>query len=296
METTPEVSLIVPTLGKRPSLTRALESALAQDFSSLEILMVDDSPAPGEWRERPEWKKYLADPRVRVVGFHQGRGCAAAKNAGWQAARGRWICYLDDDNACLPDRVSAQHALAVATGSPVVLCGLEYRIRERRRIRQVDQSAFRDDELLLEAVPDTNVIFHSREAGSRWDESLGTVDDACLFHSLVREFGLREVPNVARPLVIYEVHAGERANRDFTRHYRGQRRLLVSASRAYGDRAHRIMRLRILLSFEKFRSGNWSRLLGRSCRLLREGGGREWRVVANVVGSRTPLIRRWMIG
>lgn len=291
----PAVSLILPTQGTRASLLAALRSARAQDFRSFEIVVVDDSVDGADWAQRPELAACLADPRVRVVPFNQGRGCAAAKNAGWRAARGDWLCYLDDDNEYLPGKIAAQHALAASSGKPLVLCGLEVRIASRRRIKQSNRNSYSGDEMLLDTLPDTNVLLHRRDVLARWDEELGTVDDACLFHAIVRERQLSSVPNVPQALVIYHAHGGERANRDLERLYRGERRLLVRWVRNYSANARRVFLLRVLLSFCKFETGRSGRLVARGWRLLRLGGLREWRVVANAVGLKLPVVRRWMV-
>ena len=291
----PEVSLILPTQGTRVSLLAALRSALAQDFASFELVVVDDSVGESDWSRSPEIAVCLADPRVRLVPFHQARGCAAAKNAGLRAARGRWVCYLDDDNEYRPEKIRAQHATAVATGSPIALCGIEFRANGRRRLRQVHATRFAGDELLLAAHADTNVLFHQRESAPAWDESLGTVDDACLFQALITEHRVTSVPNVPQPLVIYHAHGGERANRGFERLYRGQRRLIVRWSRGYTTRARRVLLLRALVAFCKFETGRWGRLASRGRALVHVGGWGEWRVVANAAGVKLPLVRRWMV-
>lgn len=292
---TPEVSLILPTQGVRPSLAAALRSALAQDVAGFEVVVVDDSVTGPSWRGQPALTALLADPRVKLVARHRGAGCAAAKNAGWSAAAGHWICYLDDDNTMAPDRVAAQLGLAKSSGSPVVLCGFTVVAGGRRRQRQTAATSFRGDALLLEASPDTNVIFHRRDAAVRWDEELGTVDDACLFQALVRHHGLTSVPNVPRPLVTYFAHGGVRANRGRERFYRGQRRLLVRWSRGYSRAARRLLLLRSLVALTKYRAGGWRQWAARGCRLLREGGLAEWRRVANAAGVKIPLLRRWLV-
>jgi glycosyltransferase involved in cell wall biosynthesis len=291
----PSVSLIIPTTGERPSLVAALRSALAQDMPGLEIVLVDDARTAA-WTSSPAFAPLLADPRVRVARSGRRAGCAAAKNVGLAAARGEWVCYLDDDNEYRAGKVRAQHALALATGSPVVLCGIEYRAAGRVRINQVETTRFSGDDLLLRALADTNVLFHRRETSCRWDEELGTADDACFFQSILAlEKGEVIVPNVAEPLVIYHSHAGLRANREAISHYRGQRRLLVRWSRRYSPVARRIQVCRQMLSADKFESSHWCRLAEHAVMLLRVGGWREWRVVINAIGVKLPLVRRWMV-
>ncbi len=292
----PSVSVILTTTGRRPSLGPALRSLLAQDFAAFEIVVVDDAPPGLRWTEAEPFPALLADPRVRVVRCTRATGRAAtARNTGWEAARGAWLCYLDDDNEYRPGKIRAQHALAADSGAPVVLCGIEFRAGGRRRAKQAGAREFRGDALLLDALADTNALFHRRDLRARWDEELGTADDACLFQAILREKNADAVPNVPAALVVYHAHQGPRVNRSAVWHYRGLRRLLVRWTEGYSRKARRILLCRLLLSVEKQGPGHWGRFWGRARALLREGGGREWRSVANAAGVKLPFVRRWLI-
>lgn len=291
----PTVSVVLPTTGERASLAAALRSVLAQDFPGLEIIVVDDAPPGATWTKVEPYPTLFADPRVRMVPFGRRIGCAAAKNAGWRAAKGTWLCYLDDDNEYRPGKIRAQHELVTRTGAPVVLCGIEYRAGGRRRCKQTEVAEFRGADRLLGALPDTNVLFHRRDVNVRWDEELGTADDACLFQAILQESNLAAVPNVPEALVVYHAHQGPRANRDGVRHYRGLRRLAVRWAHCYPRQARRVLLCRLLLAVEKQEPGHWGRLVGRARALLREGGWREWRTIANAAGVKLPVVRRWLI-
>ncbi|WP_067179000.1 glycosyltransferase family 2 protein [Microtetraspora niveoalba] len=84
------ITVVIPTIG-RPTL----RATLAALDPGLDVIVVDDRPEdlPGGLPADP------ADPGgspVKVI-RSGGRGPAAARNAGWRAARTPWVAFLDDD-------------------------------------------------------------------------------------------------------------------------------------------------------------------------------------------------------
>lgn len=90
-------SVVVPAFNAAQTVTSAVESALAQTETDLEVIVVDDgsSDATGELVSK------ITDPRVRLVS-QTNRGLSAARNAGITAARGTYIAFLDSDDLWLP--------------------------------------------------------------------------------------------------------------------------------------------------------------------------------------------------
>ncbi|HCF29392.1 MAG TPA: glycosyl transferase family 2 [Cyanobacteria bacterium UBA11049] len=116
----PILSIIIPTRDRPHLLPRAVQSALEQTFADLEVIVVDD--ASTQLVELPE------DPRLRVIRLSKSRGGAAARNVGTDAAIGRWVMYLDDDDRLLPHMaaVSLDALAQVTLPAPVgVLSGME---------------------------------------------------------------------------------------------------------------------------------------------------------------------------
>jgi GT2 family glycosyltransferase len=95
----PVMSVVVPTAGRPGSLARCLAALEAQDVGEpFEILVVDDVPSGSA-------NAVVApDDAVRVIDGG-GRGAAAARNAGAQAAKGNVLLFLDDDLVPAPDLV-----------------------------------------------------------------------------------------------------------------------------------------------------------------------------------------------
>lgn len=109
----PQLSIIIPTRDRPQLLPRAVQSALSQTMTDLEVIVVDD--ASTQPIDLP------ADPRLRIIRLSTPRGGAGARNVGTEAARGRWIAYLDDDDCLLPEMAAVSlEAIAKATLPPPV--------------------------------------------------------------------------------------------------------------------------------------------------------------------------------
>jgi glycosyltransferase involved in cell wall biosynthesis len=80
-----------------------VESVRAQTVPPAEILVVDDASDDSS----TEAAERLG---VRVVGLAQNRGPAGARNAGWNAASGRYVAFLDADDAWHPRKLELQLA------------------------------------------------------------------------------------------------------------------------------------------------------------------------------------------
>lgn len=121
--TTPELSVVVPTHNRARRLSLLLDSLRAQTLPSerFEVIVVNDgsSDATGELLERAALDGGLT---VRVIRYESARGPAAARNAGWRAARAPLIAFTDDDCVAAPGwiaaglRVAAEYPGAVIQG------------------------------------------------------------------------------------------------------------------------------------------------------------------------------------
>jgi glycosyltransferase involved in cell wall biosynthesis len=98
----PLVSVVIPAFNAAMHIGRALDSVLAQDYSPLEILVVDDGSTD-------DTAALVEDrfPFVKVIS-QSNAGVAAARNTGLSAASGELICFLDADDGWFPGKLHAQ--------------------------------------------------------------------------------------------------------------------------------------------------------------------------------------------
>lgn len=95
---TPRVSVVVPTYKRPGLLARCLGALVYQrlDPAAFEIVIADDAAAETT-RAQVEAVAAAAPVPVRYVAVTGNHGPAAARNAGWRAARGEVIAFTDDD-------------------------------------------------------------------------------------------------------------------------------------------------------------------------------------------------------
>lgn len=100
------VSIITPAYRVAPFVGATIESVIAQDYSQWEMLVVDDK-SPDDTGEVVARYASL-DPRVKLIRQAQNGGAASARNAALEAARGRFVAFLDSDDVWLPGKLSRQ--------------------------------------------------------------------------------------------------------------------------------------------------------------------------------------------
>ncbi|ROS74170.1 glycosyltransferase involved in cell wall biosynthesis [Curtobacterium sp. PhB130] len=101
---TPLVSVVMPVFRRADVLGAAIDSVLAQQYPSWELVVVDDGSGdatPDLVRERA-----ATDERIRLVERENG-GAGAARNTGLAAVRGEFVAFLDADNTWRPEHLAA---------------------------------------------------------------------------------------------------------------------------------------------------------------------------------------------
>src|SRR5262245_4518179 len=101
----PLASVIIPAYNAERFLRQAVESALAQSYPNVEVLVIDDGSTDGTRQLADELAK--ADGRLRVI-TQQNAGVGAARNRGIAEARGKYIAPLDADDFWYPEKLARQ--------------------------------------------------------------------------------------------------------------------------------------------------------------------------------------------
>jgi len=113
------IAVVVPARDAQASLGRAVRSALGEPLVT-ECVVVDDASADRTASVAEGLAS--ADPRVAIVRRSVRGGPAAARNAGLDAARADWVCFLDADDELVAGGLSALGDALAAT--PGAVCAL----------------------------------------------------------------------------------------------------------------------------------------------------------------------------
>lgn len=117
LHTNPLVSIVVPVYGTEQYLSKCVGSILAQTYSHIEIILVDDQ-SPDNC---PKICDSFAERDSRVTVIHQeNKGVSGARNAGMRCASGEYIMFVDSDDELYPDAVRLLLEDVEAYGADIV--------------------------------------------------------------------------------------------------------------------------------------------------------------------------------
>lgn len=204
--TIPEVSVVMPVYNALEWLARSIGSLRAQTFAGWELLAVDDCSRDGSLARLHELA--AADARVRVLALPANAGVAAARNAGIAAARGRWIAFLDADDAWAAQKLDLQVADMRARDLSVSYAAYQRVDEQGRMLSDVRPPAEVDYPRMLESNHIGNLTgMYDRRLGAARFREVGH-EDYVFWLDLVRRAGRAACVPSRTPLAFYTVRGG----------------------------------------------------------------------------------------
>jgi glycosyltransferase involved in cell wall biosynthesis len=100
----PLISVIIPVFNGADHIAEAIDSVVAQSYSALEIIVIDD----GSTDKTADIVKGYG-PRVRYE-YQRNQGSSVARNHGVSLARGEFLAFLDADDLWSADKLALQLA------------------------------------------------------------------------------------------------------------------------------------------------------------------------------------------
>lgn len=212
----PRVSVIMPCHNGERFLAEAVASVQAQTLTDWELLVVDNQSSDGSWALAQSLA--AADPRIVALQC-ASPGAAPARNAALARARGRYIAFLDCDDAWLPGKLARQIDAMRASGA--ALCWSAYQVVDEAgqmlRVQAAANTTTYDDHLAKRNVIGcATVVYDSTLLGRQPMPLIRMRQDYGLWARLIRLSEARGLALVGLPEVLarYRVHgAGMSSNK-----------------------------------------------------------------------------------
>lgn len=129
------VSVIIPTRD-RFSVLRAVKSVFAQSYGDIEVIVVDDGSST-DFSVKSILSEFEGNNRLIVVGYKDSRGSAYARNFGAEHAKGKYITFLDSDDAYLQNCILRQIEVHSRSRANLITYGQGQRaIFEKENLKQ----------------------------------------------------------------------------------------------------------------------------------------------------------------
>lgn len=207
----PLASIIIPCWNGEHIVAQAIDSALAQTYRHVEVIVIDDGSTDGT----PNVLRSFGD-RIRWEST-PNRGACAARNRGAELAAGDFLQFLDADDLLFPRKIERSVEAATETDS-MPICGWETTIEGGPPHLSLPETLHRDplDYALTTQIPTPSPL-HRRQ----WFWQVGgfMVGLPCSqerdLHIRLIASGLKITP-IAEPLVHVRKRAGS-VSSDFHR-------------------------------------------------------------------------------
>lgn len=268
-------SVIVPTHNRLDMLKLAIDSIWSQTFTDYEIIVIDD----GSTDATQDYLRSTGD-RLRVC-VQANHGPGSARNLGLKIARGRYVAFLDSDDALFPWSLATYASIIHRFESPAFIAGKPFCFDSEQSmndvpVQEASCKAFADyfasgDEWRWWGVSSFVIRTDEIRAVEGFTEANINGEDADLALKLGKARGFVQIVS---PFTFgYRKH-GENATQDLQKTINGVYHNMTAefAGRYPGGRARAVERWRILtrhvrpVSLECLRDGR----VGDGLRLYRE--------------------------
>lgn len=133
----PEISVIMLTYNREQLVGRMIRCVLEQTFQDFEFVIVDNGSTDASGQIADDYAKQ--DPRIKVLHYKKGN-IGSGRNRGLDAAKGRYIAFVDDDDTCSPDFLEFLYQLAEESKADIAICGATWSNREEKYLMDAEEA------------------------------------------------------------------------------------------------------------------------------------------------------------
>jgi glycosyltransferase involved in cell wall biosynthesis len=202
----PVVSVVMSVYNGEKYLAEAVDSILAQTFSALELVVIDDGSSDSSLNMLHAYAE--KDQRVRVVENDVNLGLASSLNKGVDLSRGIYVARMDCDDISLPRRLEAQVRF-MDSNPDVSMCGTWAKFfgyQSAARNNPTSHDDIRASLLFYTPIFHPSVMFRKSDVARLdhlYEDGRQRVEDLELWARLTRQV---RVANIPECLLRYRVY------------------------------------------------------------------------------------------
>ncbi len=197
------VSVIIPTFNRAEKVVRAVSSVLSQNFTDLDIIVVDDGSTDGTRDALAKFRN-----KIKYIHHSSNLGVSAARNTGIEKSTAKFISFLDSDDYWLPEKLAEQIAFIKRNPKVLVCQTEEIWVRNGRRVNPQKKHLKPSGDIFVPSLklclvsPSAVMLKRSvlKQAGL-FDETLPACEDYDLWLRISCRY---PVYLIKRPLVVRE--------------------------------------------------------------------------------------------
>ena len=111
------VSVIIPYYKKRNFVKETIVSVINQSYDYLEILIIYDDTNLNDFEFLKEISKL--DNRIKIINNNKRLGAGPSRNKGIEQSTGKYIAFIDADDAWAPDKIKDQISFMKKNGHQI---------------------------------------------------------------------------------------------------------------------------------------------------------------------------------
>lgn len=116
MKQSPAISVVIPMYNPEKYIETCIDSVLLQTFSDFELILIDDCSTDSTIEIVQNYK----DPRIKVYRQIKNSDRSDTRNLGIRIAQGKYIFFMDHDDAIMPKMLETFHNAIEESGSDVI--------------------------------------------------------------------------------------------------------------------------------------------------------------------------------
>jgi hypothetical protein len=196
----PKVSIVIPVYNGSNYLREAIDSALAQTYKNIEVIVVNDGSTDGGKTEGVA--RSYGD---QICYFSKGNGgVASALNLGIRKMKGEYFSWLSHDDVYYSEKIESQIEHIKKTGKNVILYSdYEFidhhaKIIKRKLIPRIETNRFRLALIVSDPVNGCTALIHKdcfNQVGL-FNEDLLTTQDYDMWFRLAQYYEFAHIPRV----------------------------------------------------------------------------------------------------